>query len=283
MAFPDNVTNSRILVDYAEVAEQVLAETSIIREVSNKDILGDISKGEQLKVWVQELQTIQDYVPGTGVGFSDDTSDYVTLNDLKDKALNVYLGGLTVDKAFESMNFVAAVFESAMASKGENIDEISFGKMAIDGTEVVAAGGLKPTVATVYSDILDLKLGLDNAKAPQSGRSLVFTPEIHNLILQVDSKIILNTQRGDSIQASGWVGTFLGFQIYVTTLLPAGTNMIALQERGFAHTDDWKSDVRVISLDGTEKFIGDSKIAGRWAFNNGAVRPTLIQVNNGAV
>jgi hypothetical protein len=216
------VITARKLEGYEEISEQVLAETSIIREISNGDgVLTDT--GTQAKVYVNELGTVEDYVPGTGIAPNADGSAYVTVSNFKERGVNEIMDGYTVESA--PADYIVSRFTANLAAAGEDDDTIGFLKMAVDGTEVVAAAAAKPIVTTIYTDILNLKLALDEAKAPQMGRSLVLTPAMHNLILQVDSKLVLNTVRGDSIQASGWVGSLLGFQIYVSTLLPTGTNI----------------------------------------------------------
>jgi len=154
--------------------------------------------------------------------------------------------------------------------------------MVADGTEFVAAAGLKPTATTIYNDIANLAKELDDVKAPQTDRNLIITPEMRQLITNRNSGIVLETDKGDQIQAEGWIGRFYGFDIFMTTLMPAGTNMIANQDRSFVFGDNWTRDVRLQSLDGSGTFIGDVSIQGRWAYITGAVRPTLIQINNGA-
>lgn len=272
-------TGARKVTGYSDISEQVLAETSIIRQVSRKDIIGTPGT-TTVSVYVNAAATVGDYVPGTGIAQSADGSAYVVINNLKEKAVNEILDGFTIETA--PADLVVQRLAAAMAAAGEQIDTDGFTKMEADGTEAVAAAGAKPVVGTIYTDILTLKKALDDAKAPQAGRYLIVTPEMHNLMLQTDSKIVLATDRGDKIQADGFVGRFLGFDIFVTTLLPAGTNMMAVQERAFVFGMAWKKDVAIISLDGSTKFYGDSAVKGRWAYVTGAVRPTLIQINNGA-
>ena len=276
------ITTIRMIEDYAEISEKVLAETSIIRTVSHKDIQGDISKGEQLKVYVHELPTIGDYVPGTGISQTADGSAYVTLNNLKDKAVNEPYDGLSVDKVYNRPDYVVNRLEGAVRVFGEQVDTDGFDKMVTDGTEVYAAAITKTSVSTIYERILALKEALDNAKAPRTNRSLILTPEMENFLLDQDAKVILQEPGSKAQQVEGAVGRLLGFDIFSTTLLPTGTNMIALQERGFAHTDDWTVAPFLTSLDQSEDRVGDSALKGRMAYNSGAIRPTLIQVDNSA-
>ena len=83
----------------------------------------------------------------------------------------------------------------------------------------------------------------------------------------------------DRLLQDGWIGKIAGFDIYVTTLLPAGTNFIAMQRRGFAFGYNWKIEPHVAPL--YNSFIGDSAVQGRLAYNCGAVRATLIQLGQG--
>jgi len=273
------VTTARKVEGYSNISEEVLAESSIIRQVSRKDIVGTPGS-TNVKVYVNELATIADYVPGTGVALSADGSAYVTIANLKEKAINEIMDGFTVETA--PSDYVVQRLMAAMGSAGEQIDKDGFIKMEADGTELVAAAGAAPTAANLYGKIIALKVALDNAKAPQKGRALVITPEVQGLMLSVDSKLVLDTTRGDSIQTDGYIGRVLGFDVFVTTLLPAGTNIIAMQERAFVFGMAFTREVMIQSLDGSGTYIGDAAVQGRWAYVTGAVRPTLIQVDNGA-
>ena len=272
-------TGARQVVGFSQISEQVLGQASVIRTVANTEVEGAVGF-ETVKVYVNDLASIANYVPGTGVSITNDGSSYVDINTKQEKAINELLDGYTVETA--PADLVASRLEAALVKMGEQMDEDAFTTMVADGTEAVAAAAAKPTAATIYEDILGLKLALDNAKAPRTGRFLVVTPEMENLLLDTDSKIVLNTERGDRIITDGFVGRLLGFEVYSSVLLPDGTNMIAGQQRGFAFKEGWKIPPRRQNLDGSGTYIGDSAVQGRIAYVYGAVRPTLIQVHNGA-
>ena len=272
-------TGARKITGYSDISEQVLYEQSVIRNVSNLDVQG--SPGTTaVSVYVNALATVATYVPGTGVSKTNDSSAYVVLANLKEIAVNELLDGFTVETA--PADLVASRFEGAVGGLAESVDTTCLAALVSGGTELIAAAGAKPIDTTIYADILALKKALDTAKAPRVGRSLIITPEMEALMLDVDSKLVLNTDRGDRILMDGWIGKVAGFDVYSTTLVPTGTNLIAMQKRGFAYKDNWKIEPRLQSLDGSGQFIGDSAIQGRMAYNYGAVRATLIQVNNGA-
>ena len=272
-------TGARQVIGFSQISEQVLGQASVIRSIANTEVEGAVGF-ETVKVYVNDLATIDDYVPGTGLSVSQDGSSYVDINTTKEKAVNELLDGYTVETA--PADLVASRLEAALVKMGEQMDTDAFTTMVADGTVASAAGtGNAPTVANIYDEILALKLALDNAKAPRTGRFLIVTPEVENLLLDTDSKIILNTARGDEILTEGFVGRLLGFDIFSTVLLPDGTNAIAGQLRGFAFKEGWKIPPRRQNLDGSGQFIGDSAVQGRIAYVYGAVRPTLIQVHNG--
>lgn len=272
-------TGARKIAGYSEISEQVAAQSSIFLQVTNQEGLVN-ADATTMKVYVNALGAIQDYVPGTGVSVSNDGSAYVTVSNSVENALNEIIDGYTVETA--PADLVVSRMEAGMAARGEKNDTLVFAGMESEGTELVAAAGAKPVVATIYASILAIKAALDAAKAPKTGRKLILTPEMENLLLNVDSKVVLDTSRGDGIQTEGFVGRLLGFDIFSTVLLPAGTNMIGLQLRGYAAKEVFKIEPRIQDLDGSGQFIGDSAVQDRVAFLYGVIRPTFIQVNNGA-
>lgn len=272
-------TGARKVYGYSDISEAALATRSVIRSVANTDIERHPATG-QMQVYVHTLATVATYTPGSGVSKTNDGSAYVTLNNLKEVAVNELLDGYTAESA--PMDLIQKRFEAAVLALGENIDTNTLTALESGGTELVGTAAAKPTAATIYSDIINLGKALSDAKAPKTGRSLLATPEMVALLLKTDSKVYLNTEGGLNIMQEGFIGRIAGFDVYETTLLPSGTNLIGMQRRGFAYGDFWKVEPRVQSLDGSGTFIGDSAIQGRLAYNYGAIRATLIQVNNGA-
>jgi hypothetical protein len=272
-------TGARKVTGYSDISEQVLYEQSIIRNVSNMDVMGTPGT-TAVSVYVNALATVATYTPGTGVSRTNDGSAYVVLSNLEEIAVNEIMDGYTIETA--PADYVASRFEAAVGGLAESVDTTCIAALVSGGTDLVAAVGDAPTVANLYEKIINLKKALDTAKAPRTGRSLIVNPTTEALLLQQSSKLILNTDRGDMIVSDGWIGRVLGFDVYSTTLL-TDANMTAMQKRGFAYKDNWKIEPRLQSLDGSGTFIGDSAVQGRFAYNYGAVRATLIQNDKGAV
>lgn len=261
---------------YTTLAEKVLAERSLAKLVSGAIGDGDISEGKALKVYVHGLSTVADYVPGTGVSLTADNSDYVTVNNQKDKAVNEILDGLSLEQAYNDADYVSGRLEAAMEAIAEEMDIDYFKILQADGKEGATT---LITSANVKAQILILKLALDKAKAPNNNRYLIVSPEVENAILGA-SGIILNTPTGDNILYEGYLGNFLGFKVLRTTRLPLNSTgavqMVAMQARGAVFADGWKKEPALYELNDSTH-VGDSKVAARFAYNPGVIRDDLIQ------
>lgn len=97
------------------------------------------------------------------------------------------------------------------------------GLMTANAGNVIAAGDAA-TVDAAYKIVLALKVKLDKAKVPTSGRFLIVAPEFHALLLQ-DARFIDASQYGDggATIRNGEVGKTLGFNVLVSLNSPAGT------------------------------------------------------------
>jgi hypothetical protein len=190
---------------------------------------------------------------------------------------SLVIGKWYIVKTANSANNAAALVGTANATAV--VDEVF---QAIgDGTDLddFVVQLAAPFAANAYDAVLDATKALNDAKAPRQGRSLIISTRMERELLSPNSGLVLNTDRGDRILMDGWIGRVGGFDVYVTTLLPSGTNFIALQRRGFAFGYNWKIEPSVNPL--FNEFIGDSAVQGRFAYNCGAVRATLIQLNQG--
>ena len=190
---------------------------------------------------------------------------------------NFVIGKWYIVETANSANDASALAGTAVATAvvDEVFQAIGDGTNLDSMTVVLAA----PFSANAHESVLDASKALNDAKAPRSGRSLIISTRMELELLNVNSGLVLNTDRGDRILMDGWIGRVAGFDVYVTTLLPSGTNFIALQKRGFAFGYNWKIEPSVRPL--FNEFIGDSSVQGRFAYNCGAVRATLIQLNQG--
>lgn len=278
--------NVRKATGYTKLAERVLTEQSLARLIAGAIGRGDVAKGEQLEVFVHGLSTVQNYTPGTGVSLTADNSDYVTVANLKDKAVNEVLDGLSVEQAYNKPDYVSARLEAAVEAIADDMDKDLFKIIVQD----IAGGAGFAETKTITSNnvkeyILKLKLKLDKAKAPSDGRFLIVSPEVENAILGA-ADIVLSTPTGDSILYDGYLGNFLGFKVLRTTRFPTkygagntgvAVQMIAMQSRGLVYADGWKVEPALHNLNDSDH-VGDSKIAARYAANPGVIRADLIQI-----
>src|SRR6056297_2657310 len=128
-------TGARKITGYSDVSEQVLYETSIIRNISNMDVMGTPGT-TAVSVYVNALATVATYTPGTGVSRSNDGSAFVSLANLTEIAVNELLDGYTIETA--PADLVASRFEAAVGGMGESIDTTTLAALVSGGTELVA-------------------------------------------------------------------------------------------------------------------------------------------------
>lgn len=277
MAFPADAKKVRKSTGFTELAEHVLKQRAVAKLVAGAIGEGDVARGEVLKIFVHELPTIVDYVPGTGISLTGDGSAYVNVNNQKDKAINEVLDGLTAEMAYDKPGYIGERLEAASEAIAQEMDKDLFNILSTDGT---AATAVAFTSAVAFAEILKIKLALDKAGAPNEDRFLIVTPEVENAILSAPN-LVLSTPTGDSILYAGYIGNIFGFKVLRTNLLPNKVQLIGVQSRGIAFADGWKVEPTLFDLNDTAH-VGDSKIGGRIVYNPGVVRPTLVQYSKTA-
>ena len=81
----------------------------------------------------------------------------------------------------------------------------------------------------VWDNVYDMKDVLDDADAPEDGRSLILSNAVATNLLKDDS-INGNLNAGDEPLRAGALGTIAGMQIFTTNVLPANAENLT----GFA-------------------------------------------------
>ncbi|MCI3271018.1 P22 phage major capsid protein family protein [Streptomyces cylindrosporus] len=94
--------------------------------------------------------------------------------------------------------------------------------MTTNAGNVVTAGDAA-TPDAAYKIVLALKLKLDKAKVPTSGRFIIISPEFYALILQDNRFIDAAAYGSNTALINGEVGRILGFQVMTSMNLPQGT------------------------------------------------------------
>lgn len=273
------ITTARKVYGYSDISEAALSAGLVTRSVANTEIEKNPATG-QIGVYVHATGSSGTYTPGTGKTATADASSWVQLTNLTEVAVNEVLDGYTLESA--PMDYAQKRLEAGVIDLLEDIDTATMTTMISGGTELYAAAIATTSASTIVARILAMSAALTTAKAPRQGRSLIITPAMETALLSTDSKITLNTESGYKNLADGFIGRFGGFDIYVSPLVPSGTNMIALQTRGFAYGDFYTREPRIQSLDGSGTYIGDVAVQARMAYNYGVIRATFIQCDNSA-
>jgi len=262
---------------YANIASMVLLKQSIAQNISHKGIT--FSEGQNLKVYIHGEGDVQDYVLGTGVTPSVDGGAYVTITNAKDKAINEILDA--GELAMSPVDYPTDRYVASIKSFGKQIDTDFFAAAVSEGTEAFAAAIAKTDATTIMDRVIALMVALDTAEADHDGRALTITPTMHGYMLQSD-KIVLQEPTSKLELVNGSIGRLLGFDIFVSNRLPAGSNMVATQEEGIVSVFNHKGDAKIVSLDGSDSYVDDFAVKQRNIYNQGVIRTTLVQVDNSA-
>lgn len=109
------------------------------------------------------------------------------------------------------------------AVKLQELADTYVGTLMVAGADSIGTPVAITTSDDAFGILIDLKVALDRANVPQAGRWVAVAPEFYALLLK-DARFIDASQYGNN-QAitNGLVGRALGFDIRVSTNLPAGT------------------------------------------------------------
>lgn len=90
------------------------------------------------------------------------------------------------------------------------IDSYTYGVMTAGAGTKAAAKAL--AAASIYDDILDASKALDDAEIPETGRVLIVSPAVYQLMKKSDD-IVLNTDVGEDMRLRGVIANLDGAKI----------------------------------------------------------------------
>lgn len=170
-----------------------------------------------------------------------DVKDYTRNTDIADPdALTVVDQTLVIDQA-KYFNFQVDDVDKVQAA-GEMVD-VAMGRAAYALADtadayllkLIAAGAASANVVgaasapialtadNVYENIVKLKVKLDKANVPTTGRTLVVPPDVHALLLLDDRFVKSDAAAGQDALINGLVGRVVGFDVYMSNNVHTGT------------------------------------------------------------
>lgn len=204
-------------VIYSKRMIATLDKFLVAEKICNKDFLGDVISGSSVKAMMPGDITVSNYTKNTDLGDAQITTETVTTISIdQQKAINFFLD--QIDLRQVPVNLQEAYFVRAMYAIRDTIDQFVLGKYVdvhVNNTVTPTAQISSSTVADVFGEAYQK---LTDSKVPLDSRFAVvdaWVMEVINSYLRGKA-----TPLGDSISTNGKVGSFTGFEIYLSHNVP---------------------------------------------------------------
>lgn len=149
----------------------------------------------------------------------DATTEELVLK--KDRSFTFTIDKLDKDETQQQLQAASALARQNREVVIPEVDAYTYGVMAENaGT---APEAVELTATNIYGKILEGSLALDDANVPESGRVLVVTPAVYNLMKQ-SGDIAMETNIGNDLRLQGVIGILDGMNVQKIPAprLPAG-------------------------------------------------------------
>lgn len=182
---------------------KALQKKTVFESLCNKDFVGEIKKGNSLKIATVNNPTVSDYTKGGSIEYEEIAGTDQTLNIDQQKYFAFKADD--IDKIQSNIDLLQSTTEGAGFALADDVDTFLAGIIADDGTD-------KTITAETYIEALaEIAKILDDEKAPDEGRWLVMpTSFSKDLILELVGKMTHNAE----IVTSGYIGSVMGLNLF---------------------------------------------------------------------
>lgn len=258
---------------YSKLVNAKLRRELVLKDgvVFNNDYEGSPSAGS-VKIPARDTEVqVSDYDKANGISGSTGTTEYITMNITKDKAINEIIDGY--DAASVPDDIVAERLDSGTFSLAEQIDT--------DGGTTLIAGSTPINVQTltkdnIYSTIVDVRKVMNKAHVPKRNRYLLVTPDAMALVLK-SPEFTDASSLGDSVKETGAIGKIAGFLVIEWEDETANLAMIAGHPRFATRAREFSVPVHLQDLSGSGNYIGASAVQGRNVYDHKVTRSAAIR------
>lgn len=210
-SFIPELWNARLL--------NALDKAHVFAGLVNRDYEGDIKKqGDTVHINTIGAVTIGTYTKDTDFASGPEalttTDSTLVINQAKyfnfavDDIDTAQAAGDVMDKAMQRAAYgLADVADKYLA------DQLAAAITTANGNQV-GTTAVALTKDNVYENVVKMKIILDKANVPTTGRWLVIPPEMVSLILQDDRFVKTGGTMAEDTLANGWVARAAGFDIY---------------------------------------------------------------------
>ena len=138
----------------------------------------------------------------------DATTEEMVLK--KDRSFTFTIDKLDQDETQQQLQAASALARQNREVVIPEVDAYTYGVMAANAGTVPAAVALD--ASNIYSEILKGSLAMDDAMVPESGRVLVVTPAVYNLMKQ-SPDIVMETNVGNELRLQGVIAILDGMNV----------------------------------------------------------------------
>jgi len=260
---------------YSALVDAKLQKELVLKDgvIFNNRYEGDAKAGS-VKVRKTGASTIADYDVDNGVALTKGSSEWININIDKDKAVNEIIDGFEASAVPDGM--VADRLSTAAYGLANQIDTDGATCLVAQGTTLDNTNALSKT--TIYDTIVDVRTTMSKNGVPNDGRRfLIVSPDVYGVLLKSD-QFIHASDAGDAVVSTGAVGKIAGFLVFESANMGEGVEFVAGHPDYCTRVNEWAVEPKLVSLDGSGKFIGASAVQGRKVYAHKVTNANAIFV-----
>ncbi|MBQ4014154.1 MAG: hypothetical protein II610_02705 [Treponema sp.] len=188
---------------WAGAVLKALQKKTVFSSLCNSDYIGEIAKGNKLKIATVNNPAVKDYVKGTDITYDELAGSQLELDIDQQKYFAFKVEDIA--KVQSSIALIEAATEGAGFALADDLDQYLAGIVADNGTAKTIEA------ATKFEAVAEIANILDKAKAPDADRWLVMPPDFaKELLLEAAGKLTNNV----NVVTSGYMGSLFGLNLF---------------------------------------------------------------------
>lgn len=188
---------------WAGAVLKALQKKTVFASLCNTDYIGEVKKGNSLKIATIANPTVSEYVKGTDIEYEDIDGAEQTLNIDQQKYFAFKVED--IDKVQSSIPLIESTTEGAGYALADDFD--------VYLSTIIASNGTAKTIEadSKYKAVALIAKLLDDEKAPDVGRWLVMPTDFAtDLLLEATGKLTNN----NDVVTSGYLGSLFGLNLF---------------------------------------------------------------------
>lgn len=200
-----------------------LDKAHVVANLVNRDYEGEIKAyGDTVKINQIGAITVKEYTENSDIDAPEELSTTEKVLEInKQKYFNFQIDD--VDAAQIRTPLMDAAMQRAAYALADETEKILLKEMDTNATsKLIPTATLDKT--NIYEELIKVKVKLDEKNVPTIGRFLIIPPDVHGLLLAADLIVGTGGAMAESITKNGFVGTILGFDVYLSNNMGSLTN-----------------------------------------------------------